>query len=177
MSKKLKAAHADNRGFTASETVTIVAVLGAVAYLLLPLIFPGDSLTTEEKAEKDLTLISDIIEERKRISSLNDALESMTIGNLGVYASHGEVTFKVDIEPDTDEVNYCLIGLFDGTTYYADSYTTGISPTPVGYCIPEAEPNEEADPTDNEDGATAEGDSTLPSDEVQNEDGMIPFDG
>jgi type II secretory pathway pseudopilin PulG len=137
---------ANEQGFTASEMVIVIGVLGAVAYLVLPLVFPGDLLTSAQKAEKDLTRISQIIDERERISALNDALDSVAIGNLGVYASHGEVTFNIEIDEGANEINYCLIGLFDGTTYYADSYTTGVSTTPVGYCVPDSEPDENATP-------------------------------
>lgn len=137
---------ANEQGFTASEMVIVIGVLGAIAYLVLPLVFPGDSLTSAQKAEKDLTRISQIINERERISVLNDALDGVVIGNLGVYASHGEVTFNVEIDEGANEINYCLIGLFDGTTYYADSYTTGVSATPVGYCVPDSEPGEDIVP-------------------------------
>lgn len=140
--KRMFQVNSNEQGFTASELLIVVGVLGAVAYLVLPLVFPGDSLTTAQKAEKDLTRISQILDERERISVLNDALDVVEIGNLGVYASHGEVTFNVEIDENANEINYCLIGLFDGTTYYADSYTAGVSVTPVGYCVPDAQPDE-----------------------------------
>lgn len=177
LSNTLKLWHKRNDGFTSSETLTVVAVLGAVAYLLLPLIFPGDALSTEEKAEKDLTQISAIIQERERISVINDALDSMTVGNLGVYASYGEVTFKVEIDENAEEVNYCLIGVFDGVTYYADSYTEGINDTPVGFCLPDSDPEAESNTPNEVDTSEEVGEAPASSDNTEtDEDGVIRFE-
>lgn len=126
-------------GFTATELVTVIAVLGAVAYLLLPLIFPGDALSDEEKVEKDLNQLSQILEERERIALLNDSLDRVLIGNLGVFSAYSEITYQVDVDTNAGELNYCLIGKVGNTIAYLDSYIRTVGSSPVGFCLPEGE--------------------------------------
>jgi len=128
-----------SEGFTVTELVTVVAVLGAVAYLLLPLIFSGDTLSVDQKLEKDLSQLSEILEERERIALLNESLDKAQVGNLGVFSEYSEVTYQVEIDTSANEINYCIIGKIDNTIAYIDSYLRVVGDSPVGFCVPEGE--------------------------------------
>lgn len=128
-----------SEGFTATELITVVAVLGAVAYLLLPLIFSGETLSVDQKLEKDLNQLSEILEERERIALLNESLDKAQVGNLGVFSEYSEVTYQVEIDTSANEINYCIIGKIDSALAYIDSYLRTVGDSPVGFCIPEGE--------------------------------------
>lgn len=157
-------------GFTASELIASVFVLGAVAYLVLPLVFPGDLLSVEEKLDKDLQQISSILEERERIAVLNDAVESINIGNLGVYAAYSQVTYQVDVDTDAQEIKYCLIAKIDSTVHYLDSISLRSGPSPLGYCAPDAPESADAG------AATEEGSAESETSETPADETTLPVD-
>lgn len=122
-------------GFTAVELVTAVAVLGVVAYLVLPLIFPSDSVSNQQKIATDLTQISNILEERERIAQLNNSVDSLQIGNPGVFAANSRVAYDVEIDTAAQELRYCLTGVIGSDVYYLDSVSLSVNPTPLGFCL------------------------------------------
>lgn len=152
-----------SEGFTVTELITVIAVLGAVAYLLLPLIFSGDTLSVDQKLEKDLNQLSQILEERERIALLNESLDKAQVGNLGVFSEYSEVTYQVEIDTSANEINYCIIAKIDNTVAYIDSYLRTVGNSPVGFCVPEGE---EA-PTDEE--ASEEANSELDEESLVDE--------
>ncbi len=137
MNKSLSNLMKRQEGFTAVEIITVVAILSVVAYLVLPLVFPGDALTTQEKADKDLTQISQILKERERIAKLNGNIDGIQIGNPGAYSQYTRVSFEVEVDPAAEALRYCLTGLVDGTVFYHDSITQTTSSTPIGFCLGE----------------------------------------
>lgn len=122
-------------GFTAIELVTAVAVLGVVAYLVLPLVFPSDAASNQEKIVKDLTQISNILEERERIAQLNNSMGSLQVGNPGVFAANSRVAYDVEIDTIAQELRYCLTGVIGSDVYYLDSVSLSVNPTPLGFCL------------------------------------------
>lgn len=164
--KAFQRLHKDSSGLTASETVTIVAVLGAVAYLVMPLIFPSDDLGVREKAETDLNKIAGIISERARIADINGELDQIQFGNLGVYASYSEVAFQTEVDLGAGIVDYCLISNVDNNVFYLDSFSNQVSETPVGFCLP-SETDEEF--LENAEDATSSEETSEPSEDTDSE--------
>lgn len=121
-----------NDGFTAIELVIVIAVLAAVAYLVLPLVFPSDSKAPEKYIEEDLNSISEILKVREQTSTVNDIpVEDIYIGNLGVFAAKSQVRHTITIDTNKQVLTYCLRGDYKGVTRYYES-TTGIQTQPTG---------------------------------------------
>ena len=121
-----------NDGFTSIELVTVIAVLAAVAYLVLPLLFPSDSKTSKQYIEEDLNNISQILQIRTQTSEVNGIpINEMYVGNLGVYASRAQVKHAIKINPQDKTLLYCLRGEYRGEVLYLES-NGGVLATPSG---------------------------------------------
>lgn len=119
-------------GFTSIELVTVIAILAAVAYLVLPLVFPSDSKTPKQYIEEDLTNISEILQIRTQTSEVNGIpINEMYIGNLGVYASRAQVKHDIKINPQDRTLTYCLRGEYKGEVLYLESIG-GVIANPSG---------------------------------------------
>jgi type II secretory pathway pseudopilin PulG len=119
-------------GFTSIELVTVIAVLAAIAYLVLPLVFPSDSKTPKQYIEEDLTNISEILQIRTQTSEVNGIpINEMYIGNLGVYASRAQVKHAIKINPQDKTLTFCLRGEYKDEVIYFES-NAGILATPSG---------------------------------------------
>lgn len=124
--------HKSEEGFTAIELVIVFAVIAAVAYLVLPLLFPSDSKTPEQYIEEDLTSISELLTLRQMTAAVNDIkVEDIYIGNLGVYAAKSQVRHSITINTNDQQLTYCLRGDYRGVTRYYES-TSGIQTQPTG---------------------------------------------
>ena len=121
-----------NDGFTSVELVTVIAILAAVAYIVLPLLFPSDAKTSKQYIEEDLNNISQILQIRTQTSEVNGIpINEMYIGNLGVYASRAQVKHAIKINPQDKTLLYCLRGEYRGEVLYLES-NGGVFATPSG---------------------------------------------
>lgn len=129
---RIQASVKSDKGFTAIELIVAAGVLGAVAYLVLPFVFPADSKTPSAYLEEDLTSISQIIDVRIQTSRVNNVpIDGVYIGNLGVYSAKSQIRHSVTIKPESGEITYCLRADYKGETRYLES-GTGISSSPTG---------------------------------------------
>lgn len=147
-------------GFTFIELVIIIGVLAAVAYLVLPLVFPSDSKTPEQYIEEDLTSISELLSLRQMTAKVNDIpIEDVYIGNLGVYAAKSQVRHSITIDTNEQQLTYCLRGDYRGVTRYYES-TSGIQIQPTGNMnCPGFEVNTETNSEDTNDSENNTGES------------------
>lgn len=121
-----------SEGFTAIELLTGIAILAAVAYLVLPLIFPSDSKTPEQYLEEDLTNVSEILQIRTLSAGANNIpLSEVYIGNLGVFSSKAQIRHAITIDLQSETLRYCLRGEYRGTVLYFES-GAGILEQPSG---------------------------------------------
>lgn len=122
-----------NDGFTAIELLVVLAVISAVAYLVLPILFPSDSKTPEQYIEEDLTSIAEVLTLRQMTAAVNDIkVEDIYIGNLGVYSAKSQVRHSITINTADQEITYCLRGDYRGVTRYYEFPGSAISTEPSG---------------------------------------------
>jgi prepilin-type N-terminal cleavage/methylation domain-containing protein len=119
-------------GFTAIELLTGIAILAAVAYLVLPLIFPSDSKTPQQYVEEDLTNVSEILQIRTLSAEANNIpLSEVYIGNLGVFGSKAQIRHAITIDLQSEVLRYCLRGEYREQVLYFES-GAGILEQPSG---------------------------------------------
>jgi type II secretory pathway pseudopilin PulG len=130
--KNLKNTVNKSEGFTAIELLTGIAILGAVAYLVLPLIFPSDSKTPEQYVEEDLTNVSEVLKIRTLSAEANNIpLSEVYIGNIGVFSSKAQIRHAITINLESESLQYCLRGEYRGKVLYFES-GAGLLPQPSG---------------------------------------------
>jgi prepilin-type N-terminal cleavage/methylation domain-containing protein len=122
----------NQKGFTIIELVVAAGVLGAVAYLVLPFVFPSDSKSSAAYLEEDLSNISQVIDLRTQTAKINNTpIDEIYIGNLGVFSARSQISHAITLDPVNNELTYCLRGDYRGETLYYESFT-GLSPMPSG---------------------------------------------
>lgn len=132
MFKFFKKDSSKDDGFTTIELVTGIAILAALAYLVLPLIFPSDSKTSEQYIEEDLETVSEILKIRALSAEANNIpISEVYIGNLGVFSSKSQIRHAINIDPSAKTVEYCLRGEYNGKVLYFES-GAGLLQTPSG---------------------------------------------
>lgn len=132
MFKFFKKNSSKDDGFTTIELVTGIAILAALAYLVLPLIFPSDSKTSEQYIEEDLETVSEILKIRALSAEANNIpISEVYIGNLGVFSSKSQIRHAINIDPSAKTVEYCLRGEYNGKVLYFES-GAGLLQTPSG---------------------------------------------
>jgi prepilin-type N-terminal cleavage/methylation domain-containing protein len=132
MTDKMKFPDKNENGFTAIELIVAAALLGTIAYLVLPFIFPKDSKTPAEYLGSDLTQISEILDLRIEKARVNDiSVDNIYIGNLGVFSAKAQIRHAITVRPETNEIIYCLRADYNGETRYFESFT-GIEVEPTG---------------------------------------------
>lgn len=150
MFKELRRVTRNQEGFTAIELLTAIAILGAIAYLILPLIFPSDSKTPEQYIEEDLNTVSEILKIRSLSAEANGIpMSEVYIGNLGVFASKSAVNHSITLDPINGTLSYCLRGEYKDKVLFYES-NAGIVELPTGNLdCPGVPSNSQGESTDN----------------------------
>jgi type II secretory pathway pseudopilin PulG len=163
-----------SEGFTPIELLTGMAILAAVAYLVLPLIFPSDLKTPEQYVEEDLTNVSEILQIRTLSSEANNIpLSEVYIGNLGVFSSKAQIRHAITIDLQAETLRYCLRGEYRGEVLYFES-GAGILDQPSGAMECPGSPIANSDTNIGDSGESAPAEETIteePAEEVATDEG------